>query len=438
MFDSSTFCILPWSSIQINPSGDFKVCCFSGVSDGSTRGNDHGMCLDANGEVMNVMTHTIMDALNSNYHKEVRLAQSKNERHPMCKVCWDRDDANAKKNQVTTSLRYFRSFRQLPDLDNAIPLEKAQSVMKDDGSIDQYPISLDLRFTNVCNMKCIMCNARYSNQWYEDEMALFNTNEIKLDSKTYQIRQENGVYKTDMPVWHDSDNWWEQFETIKHRVRHLYLTGGEPFIVKGHDVLLDKLIESGDAKNVILEYDTNLTVINDKILNRLQHFKQIILSISCDDIEERFELIRFPGKFNVMLQNLEKLKARNLQIRHLSSCVGIYSLYSPIKLYDYFTPLGYDTYSFRMLRAPGHSDVANLPDSLKLKMIDVYNNSTLPDRWKNFLCGYLENTLGKYTEEEGRMNVKKHIQFLDKMDELRGTDWKKTLPEIADLLKECL
>jgi pyruvate-formate lyase-activating enzyme len=438
MFNENTFCILPWSSIQINPSGDFKVCCFSGVADDSDSGNDHGMCLDDNGEVMNVMTHTIMDALNSNYHKEVRLAQSKNERHSMCKVCWDRDDANARKNQLTTSLRYFRSFRQLPDLDNAIPLEKAQSVMKDDGSIDQYPISLDLRFTNVCNMKCIMCSARYSNQWYEDEMALFNTNEIKLDSKTYQIRQENGVYKTDMPVWHDSDNWWEQFDTIKHRVRHLYLTGGEPFIVKGHDVLLDKLIESGDAKNIILEYDTNLTVINDKILNRLQHFKQIILSISCDDIEERFELIRFPGKFNVMLQNLKKLKDRNLQIRHLSSCVGIYSLYSPIKLYEYFKPMGYDTYSFRMLRAPRHNDVANLPDSLKLKMIDVYNNSTLPDRWKNFLCGYLENTLGKYTEDEGRMNVKKHIQFLNKMDELRGTDWKKTLPEIADLLKECL
>ena len=332
MFSKDTFCILPWSSIQINPSGDFKVCCFSGeVNDSDAKNLNHGFCLDENGQVMNVMTHSILDAINSEANKSIRLAQSRNERHSMCSVCWNRDDAN-KNNPHTTSLRYARSFIHLPNLDNAINIEKAPNFLTADGSLQEYPISLDLRFTNVCNMKCIMCSSIYSNQWYEDEFKLYGKNIKFVDSKTYEIRKENGVWKSDMPIWHDSENWWNQFELIKHRVRHLYITGGEPFIIKGHDVLLDKLIESGNAKNVILEYDTNLTVINKKIIDRWKNFKNVVLSISCDDIEERFELIRFGGKFNKMLENLQFLRDNNIRIRHLSTCIGIYSLYSPIQI----------------------------------------------------------------------------------------------------------
>lgn len=439
MFTKDTYCILPWSSIEINPSGDFKVCCFSGVSSDSNRqGNDYGMCLDDDGNVMNILTHSIKDALNSKYHKELRLAQSKNERHEICKVCWDRDDANAAKNQQTTSLRYYRSFVHLPNLKNAIPIHVAPTVMQEDGSIDEIPISLDLRFTNVCNMKCIMCNPQYSNMWYEDEAKLTGKMSFNVDSKVYNITVDNGVYKSDMTPWHDSPIWWDKFDEIKHRVKHIYLTGGEPFIMKGHDVLLDNLIESNLSSEVILEYDTNLTVINDKILSKLDKFKRVILSISCDDINEQYELIRFGGKFETMTQNLEKLKARGIHIRHITSCTGIYSLYSPFRLYDYFSKLGYKVFSFRMLRAPEHTDISYLPDHLKLKMIDVYANSNLPLMWKNFYIGHFENTMGKYTEEECVAHVLRHIKFLDSLDEIRGTDWKKTFPEIVELLKEYL
>lgn len=436
MFDKSTFCILPWSSIQINPSGEFKVCCFSGVSNETTlRGEDHGMCLDAQGNPMSIFTHTILEALNSQYHKQVRLAQSKNERHPLCKVCWDRDDASAQRGKITTSLRFFRSFQQLPALDNAISIDVAQDKITDDGSLDnEYPISLDLRFTNVCNMKCIMCSSRYSNQWYDDELKLYG----RHNQPNLEYKSVNNSLKAVNLAWHDAPEWWEQFEIIKTRIRHLYLTGGEPFIVKGHDELLDRLIAADLAKNVILEYDTNLTVINDKILNRLANFKQVIISVSCDDVNEGFELIRFPGKFNTMLENLTKLRTRNISIRHLSSCIGIYSLFSPMKLYEYFKPLGYDTYSFRVLRAPDHSNIGLLPDHLKLRMIEIYEASTLPDKWKAFLCGYLENNLGKFTDEQCAASVGKHIGFLNKLDEIRGTDWKTTLPEVAELLHEYL
>lgn len=431
MFHRDTYCIMPWSSIQINPSGDYKICCFSG-----TNNQDHGMCVDEHENLMNVMTHSIKDALNSVNHKSLRLAQSKNQRHSLCQMCWNREDASKNNNRVS-SLRFYRTFEQLPNLDNAVSLEKVEGVMNDDGSIDNIPISLDLRFTNVCNMKCIMCSSKYSNLWYEDEEKLYGQKKIFLDQKTYDIRVENGVYKTDMPVWHDSEQWWKHFDEVKHQVRHLYLTGGEPFIVKGHDVLLDKLIEEDLAKNIILEYDTNLSVVNDKILKRLSHFKEIIISVSCDDILERYELVRFPGNFNTLLSNLEKLKSRDIKIRHLSSCVGIYSIFAPIRLHEFFTKIGYEDFSLRFLRSPNHSDVALLPDDLKQEVITIYENSNLPTKYVNYVCNYLRNNMGKPTElcEE---SVRNHINYLDSLDNIRGTNWRETFPDVRELLKRFL
>jgi sulfatase maturation enzyme AslB (radical SAM superfamily) len=428
MFTKDTFCILPWSSILIEPAGDFKLCCFSGSD-----GRDRGMAKGATGEILNVLTHSIGEAMNSELHKSVRLAQSKNERHPSCKVCWVRDDAN-KANLRSNSLRTVRSFNQLNTIENAITLDNVQEYLAEDGSLDHAPISLDLRFSNVCNMKCIMCSSVYSNQWYEDEIKLTGSNLVKVDSKTYTIYKENDVYRTDMQKWHDSDAWWDSFEKIKHRVRHIYMTGGEPFIVKGHDVLLDKLIDCGNAKNVVMEYDTNLSVINTKILDRLEKFKEVILSVSCDDVEDRYELIRFPGKFQRILDNLEKLKARSVKVRHLSSCVGIYSLYSPIRLYEYFEPLGY-VFSFRFLRFPDHSAIAYLPKELKKQVMETYSKSTLPDKWKIYMLSHLLENI-EMPEDKCVAKTKEHIKYLNSLDEIRGTDWKATFPEIADLLKD--
>ena len=99
MFSNKTFCTLPFSSIQINSSGNYKVCCFTGeiTENAKVRGgfqNNYGIALDKDGKVMHVLTHSIEEAINSETHKSLRLAQSKDERHPACHVCWVKDDGH--------------------------------------------------------------------------------------------------------------------------------------------------------------------------------------------------------------------------------------------------------------------------------------------------------------------------------------------------------
>ena len=413
-FCKDTFCMVPWSTLQINPDGNYKICAFTGVGGGG----DHGLAFDENHKPMNVLTHSIKEALNSKYHKSIRLSQSKNERNPLCRVCWDRDDANIG-NEKSNSMRVNRTFHQLVDMPNAITLQKAPDFFLDEGHIDEMPISLDLRFTNVCNMKCIMCNSLYSKLWIEDEKKLYGKRILNLADETSS--------------WHDSPIWWQRFEEIQDRVKHIYLTGGEPFLVKGHDELLDRLIASGNAPTVTLEYDTNLTIINDKILIKLKQFKNIVLSVSCDDIEDKFELIRFPGDFKVMLKHLEILRDRGIKIRHLSSCVGIYSLFSPIRVYDYFSPMGYDTYSFRFLRAPDKVDIAYLPNDIKDVVIERYNKSNLPDKWKNYMSGYLNKYKG-IPQQKINFQMNQFVTYMNDLDTIRGTNWKNTFPEVVDLI----
>jgi MoaA/NifB/PqqE/SkfB family radical SAM enzyme len=417
MFDKATFCSIPWSTIQINPDGSYKVCAFSG----SGSGGDHGYAFGDNGKPMNVLTHSILDALNSNYHKQIRLAQSKNIRHELCRVCWDRDDAN-KNNEESNSYRVKRTFKQTHILRNMVSIDKAPEVMAKDGYVDEYPVSLDLRFTNTCNMKCIMCSSLYSSLWEEDEEQLYGSKRTRIST---------------VP-WHDSPIWWQRFNEIKDRVKHIYVTGGEPFIIKGHEDLLDNLIASGHASDVTMEYDTNLTVINNKLLKKLKQFKNIVLSVSCDDIEDKYELIRFPGNFNKLLDNLNTLKQNNIKVRHLSACIGIYSLFTPIRVYDYFNKLGYDTYSFRFLRNPGHVDIAYLPDHIKDKVINIYQQSNLPVYWVNYMVDYFEKYRGKFSDDECMKHLEEFKKYMNKLDEIRGTDWKNTFPEVVDLLSDTI
>ena len=463
-FTKETFCSMPWSSILILPSGDFKICCFTGHSIPGG-GDSHGVAVDENMNVMNVLTHSIKDAMNSVWHKEIRAAQAKGERHVACRVCWDRDDAATKQGVKSTSLRVVRTFDQniegserynpennrvggQPMIGSAIP-ENASKWLIDttantDGSMkDIMPISLDIRFSNLCNAKCIMCEPLYSTLWYEDYEKLTGNNIFSTGPKKYKILKNpkvNGghTYSSDFEQWRDDPRWWNQLDELAPHLQHVYITGGEPFIQPQHDKFLDRLIEAGYAKNIVLEYDTNLSVMNTKILDRLSKFKDIILRISTDDVGARYELIRHPLKFDNLIKNMGLLKDYGLdkKIDTITTCIGIYSMYAPMRMYDYFAPMGYDKYFIRVLVSPRAVNMAYLPRKIKEKVINDYDrNNYLPHFHKTHVAGYLKNNFDLVSDEEGKRHLNQFVNYMEGLDRIRGTNWKETFPEIVDLLK---
>jgi organic radical activating enzyme len=424
--------------------------------------DSHGISIDENGNTMNVLTHSIKEAMNSTFHKEIRLAQANGERHPICKVCWDRDDAATRQGVRSTSLRVVRSFDQnvageqrelsgnvrvggRPLVGSAI-LENASEwlINPQTGEMkDIMPISLDIRFSNLCNAKCIMCEPLYSNLWYEDHELLTGHDTFSAGMRQWKINKEQKVsggyrYSSDMPEWRDDPRWWKQLDDLAPHLQHIYITGGEPFIQPQHDTFLDRLIESGYAKNIVLEYDTNLSVINRKILDRLTKFKDIIIRISVEDVGDCYELTRYPLKFNNLLSNMNMLKEYGLDknVDTITACIGIHSMYAPFRLYDYFKPLGYDKYFIRILRSPHCVDMGFLPKRIKAKVIEDYEKSNvLPHFNKTHVSGYLKNNFDLVDDERGKAHVISFVRYMEGLDRVRGTDWKSTFPEIVDLLK---
>jgi organic radical activating enzyme len=455
---------MPWSSILILPSGDFKICCFTG-QELPNGGDSHGIAFAEDGTTMNVLTHSIKEAMNSVYHKEIRAAQARGERHIACKVCWDRDDAAKRQGVKPTSLRVVRTFDQnaegaaryhpernrvggQPMLGSAIP-DNASAWLIDpaintDGSMkDIMPISLDIRFSNLCNAKCIMCEPLYSTLWYEDYERLTGQQFFNSGMKRYNIIKTpkvsgGNVYSSDMPEWRDDPRWWAQLDELAPHLQHVYITGGEPFLQPQHDKFLDRLIEAGYAKNIVLEYDTNLSVMNTKILERLTKFKDIILRISTDDVGARYELIRHPLKFDNLLSNMAKLKDYGLdkKVDTITTCIGIYSMYAPMRMWETFAPMGYEKYFIRILVSPKAVDMAYLPRKIKEKVINDYDgNNALPHFHKTHVAGYLKNNFDVIDDGKARAHMNSFVRYMEGLDKIRGTDWKSTFPEIVDLLK---
>ena len=419
MFTKNTFCSLTFASIQVNPSGNFKVCCFSG-----SHGNN-GMATEDDGTMMNIMTHSFKDAMNSKLHKQMRIMQANDMRHPSCEVCWARDDAE---NHSHRSAR-----NGVHDRMGSVVLDDAASLMQPDGTINNIPVALDIRFGNLCNAKCIMCEPQYSNLWYEDHVVLNQTDKFRVGHKEYSIRKENGVFKSDMTdfKWWETDRWWQQFDSIKDTLKEIYVTGGEPFIVPAHGEMLDRLISAGLAGNIELWYDTNLSVINTKIISRLKHFKRVFISVSIEDLDERFELIRFPLKFDRVISNLKQLTKEGIRPTEISTCLGIYTAYAPLRLIPYFGDLGYDKFRIRYLRAPKCYDLKYLPKEEKLKILSAYDNTNIGDANKRLVVGYLNNTLEIYDEQ---MMIE-YVRRMNTLDKLRGTDWKSVFPEVVGMMK---
>jgi hypothetical protein len=173
--------------------------------------------------------------------------------------------------------------------------------------------------------------------------------------------------------------------------------------------------------------------INPKVIEKFKHFKRINLCVSVDDVNERYELIRFPGKYETVLKNIKQVQNSGLGIHYLSCCVGLASIYSAIRVTEIAEQLNIPT-EFRFLEGPDWIDIRSLPRSAKQEIIDTYkslmHHSDVRTKWYMAIIKLLE----KYMDYEHLPRMKDFVTTMDSLDKIRGTDWRKVLPEVQDLL----
>ena len=429
-FNNESFCPEAWSQMVIDAEGDFKICCLSNFDD------DFGMAIDSSKKVMNIATHSISEALNSETHKSHRLTLANNVWPKRCRSCLDSENALRSEEYIDGKSKRQGVIKQTaPSIPEYVTIDTAHLYTNEDGSVTSKVVNLDLRFGNLCNQKCIMCSPQHSNQWYDDWVAISSDTPIyqKGKYKTFPLIQDDRgkIVMDGLQPWWETENWWKKFDEIAKDLRHIYFTGGEPLIVPAMQECLDRLVNAGYSKNIELRYDTNLSVINSKVIDRWKHFKNVILCISIDDTEERYELIRFPGKYSKLIENVKTLKENDIKIEYFSACIGVASPYTVLRVLELAKQFNVATF-FRFLEGPLWLDIRGYSSEAKRKIIKTLEESKYHDN--EWVIGEI-NLLKQYMHTESRKDMEKFIRTMEILDERRGTDWKKTLPDVVDLIR---
>jgi sulfatase maturation enzyme AslB (radical SAM superfamily) len=211
---------------------------------------------------------------------------------------------------------------------------------------------VDIRNTNLCNLKCRYCGPHFSSQWAEE-----------LGKFPLMQHQDITDYKDILIT--DSLHW-------------MYFTGGEPLLNGEHWQLLEELIDSGRASNISLLYNTNLTTIKYKdknIIDVWRQFNKVSIQCSIDTIGEPLEYIRSGTSWEKIKSNLEQLVSvsqnSNIKIT-LSPVLSILNIWFVDELYKYASSHDIPI-NLIILTGPDYLALDVIPDSLKplaLSIID--------------------------------------------------------------------
>ena len=424
-YNKESFCGTPWHHVVIQPSGEYKFCCLANDDHDGSVAHDH------NNVPMNVLTHSWMDAMNSKNFRNVRELYSNNIKPDACKNCYDKEAvAEKSRSRRTGEVVHWQGHRGVPTPDTA------PSFTSSDFKVATLPNSLDLRFGNLCNYKCVMCSPKYSSLWAEDWAAINGPESVslvpgQLTTKLPLIKDQNNRLRVDSLRWWETPQWWERFLEIVTTVERIYFTGGEPFLVPMHEQVLQYLVDHQHAGRITLHYHTNLSIINDNILKLLVHFKSLAIRVSVDDIDDRYHIVRNPGNYRVLIKNIFRLQQKNIPLTDINGCLGLSTIYSPLRLAPLAKKIKTE-YFYRFLYAPTNQNLANLPKSAKKEIIAVYQkNLEVSGEAGKAVIKFLE----QYMDHEDLDEITSYVKYMDQLDQLRGTDWRTTLLDVYELLQ---
>jgi len=408
-------CVLPFMHTLILPNGDINLCCNSEVREGMPNVQDQG--LD--------------NILNNPHHVEIRRQMIAGEQPDICRRCWDNEKLGMKSYRQQMNFTYMKYFPRIlrTEISGKIPL-----------GVKYF----DVRFNNTCNLKCVMCSSSYSSAWIDDEKKLMPM--IKDDSLNGELKYRIDHYDKESFKWAKDDDILETIIKNAESLERIHFAGGEPLLAKQHDTLIKELIRIKLAPKLFLSYNTNAEFITQETLDLWSHFKRVRIFYSMDDIGERNEYIRFPSKWSTHEKNLElieKSSPKNIEWRIAATISVLNVAYIPefvewkisrnFKNFHNSWMDGALLYA-NILEYPKYLNMNVLPNNVKDSIIHKLETHQVPKKYKKHYESIVYNMRNYIYDESHTEHLPVLKEYLEGLDSVRGTDYKKTFPLIGDLL----
>jgi sulfatase maturation enzyme AslB (radical SAM superfamily) len=174
---------------------------------------------------------------------------------------------------------------------------------------------LSINLGNYCNAECITCFGHGSSRR--------NTWAKKHNQKEYTI---SAVPASELDVD------FAQYPSL----RMLTLIGGEPTVHPDTKPLLNKLINIGIAKNIVISFNTNASKIDPDIMKLLTEFKGVFVTLSIDGAGKYFEYQRRPLEWTTVKSNAEQwmLISADIVINYVVTAISIWGFNEFVAWYE--------------------------------------------------------------------------------------------------------
>lgn len=273
-------------------------------------------------------------------------------------------------------------------------------------------LTMGLALGNVCNLKCIICQPGSSSLWRKEYQDLY-----QIDMPTIDRFQKNFI---------------SSITDLAPNLVHLDIHGGEPFLaaIKEHQALLDHYIQTQQAQDITIHYTTNATIWpDDSWFDRWQNFAKIDMQLSIDGVGDRFEYLRYPGKWSSITQNVDRylqMQQRNpwlqLSVAHSVSAFNIYYIDQFRRWCD---QVGLPKPWTGKIHTPRYLRPTVWPVEIRQRIVDHLAQTSYQDiqAWINIL---INNDDSQFFPE--------FLDYMDRHDAYRGLSYRQTFPEMAQFI----
>lgn len=294
-----------------------------------------GFMYSANGEVMNCIRsqRAIGDINDSSIHdilaNNTQTKQNMLNHEPGlgCTGCYGLEHDKKRFDIISDRVFYLRELKEVNS-----------TVYDDVNNFDLHQI--DIRWSNICNFGCIYCGPEYSSRLATELGAPIKTPPADRIQEMKEYIFNNA-----------------------HQLKHVYMAGGEPLLMKENLELLELLKQVNP--NVNLRVNTNLSKVDTRVFETVCEFPNVHWTISIETLGKEYEYIRYGGKWTDFTDNLAIIQ----NLKHKVSFNMLYFILNYKSIFEcirFLQGLGFHNNSFIIgaLNNPNYLNVRHLPDHM--------------------------------------------------------------------------
>ena len=300
------FCPVPWTSIMYNFDGTVKNCIRSAETIGNIRDSD-------------------IEQILGNDHL-IKADMQAGQKFARCDPCYSLEQEKNNFNIISDRVFYLKELR---DVDHTLY-----------DSMNFALHTVDIRWSNLCNFACVYCNPEFSSKWASEHGVVMLT---PVDQQVEKFKQY----------------------IFRHapQLKHVYLAGGEPLLMKENLEFLALLKKVNPDVN--LRVNTNLSKMDTRIFELICEFKNVHWIVSVETMEAEYEYIRHGGIWQDFVDNLQIIKQldHKISFNMLHFLLNYHSIFDCV---DYLSAQGFHNISFIIgaLTGPAYLNIRHLPENM--------------------------------------------------------------------------